>query len=104
MTKLTFSQFLHPASKFPNIVNLRGNGEPMLDLYTMAGVILYTACANNNAKARENALSTSAKNARMADVQQLFEQCKKGDRTAILKMITLIVSGMETRVQKLETV
>ncbi len=104
MTKLTFSQFVHPSSKFPNIVNLNGTDEPMLDLYTMAGLILYTACANNNAKARENALLTSAKNARMADVHQLFEQCKKGERAAILKMITLIVSGMETRVEKLEPV
>jgi hypothetical protein len=104
MTQLTFSQFIHPLSEFPKVVNPKGEDEPMMDLYTMAGVILYTACANNNCHARERALLTSAMNARRVDVQLLFEQCQTGDRAAILQMITLIVSGMETRDEKLKTV
>ncbi|MFH7026442.1 MAG: hypothetical protein ACHBN1_13800 [Heteroscytonema crispum UTEX LB 1556] len=104
MTQLTFSQFIHPLSEFPKVVNPKGEDKPMIDLYTMAGVILYTACANNNHRARESALSTSAINARLVDVQLLFERCQAGDRAAILQMITLIVSGLETRDEKLKPV
>ncbi len=97
MTQLTFEQFIHPLSEFPKVVNLNGVDEPMLDLYTMAGLILYTACANNNLMARDNMLDASTINAGLVDVQLLFEQCKTGDRAAILQMISMIVSGLETK-------
>ncbi|MBW4512997.1 MAG: hypothetical protein KME64_41920 [Scytonematopsis contorta HA4267-MV1] len=96
MTQLTFEQFIHPLSEFPKVVSLNGDEDPMFDFYTMAGVILYTACANDNYQASEHILTTSAINAGMLDVELLFEQCKKGDRAAILQMISLIASGMET--------
>ncbi|MCM0590474.1 MAG: hypothetical protein HEQ35_15940 [Gloeotrichia echinulata IR180] len=99
MTQLTFDQFIHPLSEFPKVVNLNGNDEPMLDFHTMAGMILYTACANNNQKAKENSLQTSAINAGLVDTELLFERCKTGDRGAILQMISLIASGMETKVE-----
>jgi hypothetical protein len=102
MTQLTFKQFVHPLSEFPNITNPNSSDAPRLDLYTMAGLILYTACANNNIKARKEALLMSAMNAGMLDVQLLFQRCQAGDRAAILQMITLIVSGLDARVEKLE--
>ncbi|MEA5570603.1 hypothetical protein [Calothrix sp. UHCC 0171] len=100
MTQLNFSQFIHPRSQFPYVANVNGD-EPMLDLYTMAGLILYTACANNNQNARENALEVSRASARnhQIDVKKLFERCKTGDRAAILEMITLMVPGLQTRVE-----
>jgi hypothetical protein len=104
MTQLTFDQFLHPLSEFPQVANMAGMDEPMLDLYTMAGVILYTACANNNRKAREKALEASAMNAGLVDVNLLFKRCQKGDRGAILEMISLIVSGMEAEFEEVEIV
>jgi len=104
MTQLTFDQFIHPLSEFPKIVNLDGSDEPMLDLYTMAGLMLYSACANNNRAASDRAISTSALNAGLVDVQLLFERCKTGDRAAILQMTTLIVSGLETSLHKLKPV
>jgi hypothetical protein len=96
MTQLTFEQFIHPLSEFPKVISINGDEDPMFDFYTMAGVILYTACANNNRKASKHILSTSAINAGMVNVEVLFERCKKGDRAAILQMISLIASGMET--------
>jgi hypothetical protein len=98
MTQLTFNQFIHPLSDFPNVVNMGGSDEPMLDLYTMAGLILYTACANNNQNAKQNTLEVSAMNAGQVDVRKLFERCKTGDRAAILEMISLMVCGLETRI------
>jgi hypothetical protein len=104
MTQLTFDQFVHPLSEFPQVVNLYGSDEPILDLYTMAGLVLYAACANNNRAASEYALLTSAINAGLVDVQLLFEQCKTGDRAATLQMISLIVAGLEHRLDELKLV
>ncbi|CDN17177.1 MAG: hypothetical protein HRU34_01540 [Richelia sp.] len=104
MTKLTFDQFIHPLSEFPQVSNMAAMDEPVLDLYTMAGVILYTACANNNPKARERTLETSALNAGLVDVNLLFNRCSKGDRGSILEMISLIVSGMEAEFEEVKTV
>ncbi|MBD0261245.1 MAG: hypothetical protein ICV78_00580 [Tolypothrix sp. Co-bin9] len=101
MTQLTFDQFVHPLSNFPQIVNNNGD-QPMLDMYTMAGVVLYTACANNNLKASENTVLKSAIETGLVDVHLLFERCKTGDRAAILQMISLIVSGLETNIEKLK--
>lgn len=56
MTTLTFEQFIHPLSEFPQVENLAGTDEPTLDFYTMAGVILYTACVHDNQKARKKSL------------------------------------------------
>ncbi|MBF2063997.1 MAG: hypothetical protein IGS39_06165 [Calothrix sp. C42_A2020_038] len=102
MTQLSFSQFIHPLSNFPNVANHYGNDEPMMDVYTMAGIILYSACANNNLNAKVNTLEVSAANAGLVDVRSLFERCKTGDRTAILEMIGLMAAGLEKRIQKLE--
>ncbi len=60
MTQLTFDQFIHPLSDFPNVVHHEDSDEPMLDMYTMAGVLLFSACANNNLNAKENILETLA--------------------------------------------
>ncbi len=103
MTPLTFEQFIHPLSEFPQVENIAGTDEPILDFYTMAGVILYTACAHGNRKAREKALETSAMNAGLVDVNLLFRRCQKGDRGAILEMISLIVSGMESSFEEVQT-
>jgi len=103
MTQLTFDQFVHPLSNFPQIVNNNAE-EPMLDMYTMASVVLYTACANNNLKASENTLLKSAIEAGLVDVHLLFERCKTGDKAAILQMISLIASGLETNIEKLKLV
>jgi hypothetical protein len=99
MTQLTFEQFVHPLSEFPKVINPHNNDEPMLDVYTMAGIMLFTACANNNQAAREGALNTSAINAGLVDVKLLYARCKMGDRAAILQMISLIASGLETKLQ-----
>jgi hypothetical protein len=104
MTQLTFDQFVHPLSQFPKVVNLYDSDEPMLDLYTMAGLVLYSACAKNNPVASEYALLTSAVNAGLVDVQLLLEKCRTGDQAATLQMISLIVSGMETRLDELKLV
>lgn len=104
MTQLTFSEFIHPSSNFPNVANHYGSDEPMMDVYTMAGLILYSACANNNLNAKANTLEVSAVNAGLVDVRSLFEQCQAGDRTAILEMIGLMAAGLENRIQKLEPV
>ncbi|MCV3215081.1 hypothetical protein OGM63_16440 [Plectonema radiosum NIES-515] len=101
MTQLTFDHFVHPLSNFPQVVNNNGD-EPMLDMYTMAGVVLYTACANNNLKASENTVLKSAIETGLVDVHLLFDRCKTGDRAAILQMISLIVSGLETNIEKLK--
>jgi hypothetical protein len=101
MTQLTFDQFVHPLSNFPQIDNSNGD-EPMLDMYTMAGLVLYTACANNNLKVSENILLKSAIETELVDVPLLFERCKIGDRAAILQMISLMVSGLETKIEKLK--
>jgi hypothetical protein len=98
MTQLNFSQFIHPRSQFPSVVNIASD-EPMLDFYTMAGLILYTACANNNQKAAANALEVSKASAGHIDVKKLFERCQTGDRAAILEMIALMVPGLQTRVE-----
>ncbi|NJL10675.1 MAG: hypothetical protein HC908_12260 [Calothrix sp. SM1_7_51] len=98
MTQLTFDQFLHPLSEFPQVINPNNTGEPMLDFHTMAGLVLYAACANNHQQASEEILSTSAINAGIVDVEVLFERCKTGDRAAILQMISLMASGMETNI------
>jgi hypothetical protein len=103
MTQLTFDQFVHPLSDFPNVVSLN-NDEPMLDVYTMASMILYSACANNNLSARENTLEALANNVGMVDVHSLFERCKTGDRGAILQAIALIVASMETKIENLRLV
>lgn len=103
MTELTFSEFIHPLSNFPNVTNHYGS-EPMMDVYTMAGLILYSACANNNSRAKANTLEVSAVNAGQVDVRSLFEQCQAGDRTAILEMIGLMAAGLENSIQKLEPV
>ena len=103
MTELTFSEFIHPLSNFPNVTNHYGS-EPMMDVYTMASLILYSACANNNSRAKANTLEVSAVNAGLVDVRSLFEQCQAGDRTAILEMIGLMAAGLENRIQKLEPV
>ncbi|MBW4564686.1 MAG: hypothetical protein KME32_26905 [Mojavia pulchra JT2-VF2] len=102
MTQLTFDQFIHPLSEFPKIELLNGDDEPMLDLYTMAGLILYTACANNNLSAKENILEVLTTNAGLVDAQQLFERCQMGDRAAILQTIAFIVSGLETKLDILK--
>jgi hypothetical protein len=104
MTQLTFSQFIHPLSNFPNVTHHHGSDEPMMDVYTMAGLILYSACANDNLKAKANTLEVSAIHAGLVDVRSLFERCKSGDRTAILEMIRLMAAGLENRIQKLEPV
>lgn len=98
MTELTFDQFFHPLSEFPNVVHHLDNDEPMLDFHTMAGLVLYAACANNHSQASEEILSTSAINAGLVDVEGLFERCKTGDRAAILQMVTLMAAGMETKI------
>ncbi|MBD2208780.1 hypothetical protein H6G64_19045 [Calothrix sp. FACHB-156] len=103
MTQLTFEQFVHPLSEFPNIVQIEGSDEPMLDLYTMAGLVLYTACANNNLHARENIVQTLA-NYPELDGDVLFDRCQMGDRAAILQMISLIVSGLESNLEALTVV
>ncbi|MDJ0674240.1 MAG: hypothetical protein QNJ36_02370 [Calothrix sp. MO_167.B42] len=103
MTPLTFEQFIHPLSEFPQVENIAGTDEPVLDLYTMAGVILYTACAHGNRKAKEKALEISGMNAGLVDVNLLFRRCQKGDRGAILEMISLIVSGMESSFEEVQT-
>ncbi|AKG20268.1 hypothetical protein [Calothrix sp. 336/3] len=102
MKKLSFNQFIHPLSQFPSVVNLQGADEPSLDFYTMASVILYTACANNNRKAKEHLFQVSAANAGKIDFQLLFERCQTGDRAAILQMISLIVSGLESKSERLK--
>jgi hypothetical protein len=102
MTQLTFDQFVHPLSDFPNVVSLNSS-EPMLDVYTMASMILYSACANNNVSARENALEALANHGGL-DVHSLFERCKTGDRGAILQAIALIVASMETKLENLKLV
>ncbi|WP_017655259.1 hypothetical protein [Fortiea contorta] len=102
MTQLTFDQFVHPLSEFPNVVSLNGAEEPMLDMYTMASMILYSACANNNLGARENTLEALANNGGLVDVNSLFERCQMGDRGAILQTITLIVSSLETKIEHLK--
>ncbi len=99
MTQLTFDQFIHPLSEFPHGINSHNADEPMLDLYTMAGLILYTACANNNFNATNYTFSTSAVNLGIKDVQLLFERCKVGDRSAILQITNLIVTGLQTRLE-----
>ncbi|MBW4642129.1 MAG: hypothetical protein KME23_03785 [Goleter apudmare HA4340-LM2] len=104
MTQLTFDQFVHPLSDFPNVVNFNSGEEPMLDLYTMASMILYSACANNNLSAQENALEALATNGGLVDVNSLFERCKAGDRGAILQTIALIVAGLETKLENLKLV
>jgi hypothetical protein len=101
MIQLTFEQFLHPLSEFPNVVHLEDSDEPMLDMYTMAGVLLFSACANNNLNARENILETLANHEEL-DAHLLFERCQKGDRAAILQTISLIVSGLESNLETLE--
>ncbi|MDJ0619132.1 MAG: hypothetical protein QNJ63_20725 [Calothrix sp. MO_192.B10] len=104
MTKLSFDQFIHPLSEFPQVVNIAEADEPMLDLYTMAGVILYTACAHENQKAKTKALEASAVNAGLVDVNLLFKRCQRGDRGAILEMISLMVAGMENSFEEVKTV
>jgi hypothetical protein len=74
----------------------------MLDVYTMAGMMLYAACANSNPNASDYILSTSAINAGLVDVDSLFERCQTGEKAAILQMISLIASGMETRIDELK--
>ena len=101
MTQLTFDHCFHPLSNLPQIVNNNAD-EPMLDMYTMASVVLYTACANNNLKASENTLLKSAIETGLVDVHLLFDRCKTGDRAAILQMISLIASGLETNIEKLK--
>ena len=101
MTKLTFDQFVHPLSEFPKIVHQEGSDEPMLDMYTMAGVLLYAACANNNIKAKENILATLASHVEL-DAKILFERCQIGDRAAILQTISLIVTGLESSLETVE--
>lgn len=101
MTQLTFDQFVHPLSDFPNVVSLNSN-EPVLDVYTMASMILYSACANNNLSARENALEALANHGGLVDVHSLFERCNKGDRGAILQAIALIVSSLEAKLENLK--
>lgn len=101
MNQLTFDQFIHPLSEFPKVVNINSD-EPMLDFHTMAGMILYSACANNNQSAKDNSLETSAINAGLLDTELLFERCKTGDRGAILQMISLIASGMESKLETLK--
>ncbi|AFY31776.1 hypothetical protein Cal7507_1305 [Calothrix sp. PCC 7507] len=102
MTQLTFDQFVHPLSDFPNVVSHNSGDEPMLDVYTMASMILYSACANNNPRARENTLDAMARNGGLVDIHSLFERCKTGDRGAILQTIALIVSGLETKLENLK--
>ncbi|MDJ0736771.1 MAG: hypothetical protein QNJ47_22350 [Nostocaceae cyanobacterium] len=104
MTQLTFEQFIHPLSEFPTVMHPLGADQPMLDVYTMAGMMLYAACVNNNLNASDYTLSTSAINAGLVDVDSLFERCKKGEQAAILQMISLIASGMETRIDELKLV
>lgn len=104
MTQLTFDQFVHPLSDFPNVVNFNGSDEPMLDLHTMASMILYSACANNNVGARENALEALASNGGKLDVNALFARCQAGDRGAILQAIALIVAGLEAKLENLKLV
>ncbi|BAY27736.1 hypothetical protein NIES2100_75610 [Calothrix sp. NIES-2100] len=101
MTQLTFDQFVHPLSEFPKIVHLEGTDEPMLDMYTMAGILLYAACANNNIKAKENILETIAEHEEL-DAEILFARCQIGDRAAILQTMSLIVSGMESSLETVE--
>lgn len=101
MTQLTFDQFVHPLSEFPSIVNIEGSDEPMLDMYTMAGVLLYSACANGNLQAQENILETLAAHTEL-DAHLLFERCKMGDRAAILQTTSLIVSGLERSLETVE--
>jgi hypothetical protein len=71
----------------------------MLDLYTMAGLILYTACTNNNQNVTAKALEVSKASAAHVDVKRLFERCKTGDRAAILEMIALMVPGLQAKVK-----
>ncbi|MBD2204696.1 hypothetical protein H6G33_07085 [Calothrix sp. FACHB-1219] len=101
MTQLTFDQFVHPLSEFPSIVHLEDSDEPMLDMYTMAGVLLYAACANGNLKAQENILETLAAH-RELDGNVLFERCRMGDRAAILQTTSLIVAGLENSMETVE--
>jgi hypothetical protein len=101
MTQLTFDQFIHPLSEFPNVVHLENSDEPMLDMYTMAGVLLFSACANHNLNATENILETLATHPEL-DSHLLFERCQRGDRAAILQTISLIVTGLESSLETVE--
>jgi hypothetical protein len=101
MIQLTFDQFIHPLSDFPNIVHNEDSDEPMLDMYTMAGVLLFSACANNNLNAKEHIIETLASNTEL-DAHLLVERCQRGDRAAILQTISLIVTGLESSLETVE--
>ncbi len=102
MTQITFEQFVHPLSEFPQVVYPNNADEPMLDVYTMAGMMLYAACCDNNSTASEYVLSKSAINAGLVDTDSLFNRCKIGEKAAIFQMISLIASAMEIEIDELK--